>query len=159
MPNFALSVFLSEKTLKNNLSIIINNAIVKKIKPVKKSGCITRISGVKVKKEQNIDQMVSFWEKYVDEVSIKPATPRWDSYNNKPIKITKSCSQLWERMYVWYDGKINPCDFDYKSFLSVGNIKNNSLEEIWNSNEYNSLRKKHIEKKRSDCFPCDRCPL
>ena len=41
MPNFALSVFLSEKTLKNNLSIIINNAIVKKIKPVKKSGCIT----------------------------------------------------------------------------------------------------------------------
>ena len=125
----------------------------------KKSGCITRISGVKVKKEQNIDQMVSFWEKYVDEVSIKPATPRWDSYNNKPIKITKSCSQLWERMYVWYDGKINPCDFDYKSFLSVGNIKNNSLEEIWNSNEYNSLRKKHIEKKRSDCFPCDRCPL
>ena len=68
-------------------------------------------------------------------------------------------NQLWERMYVWYDGKINPCDFDYKSFLSVGNIKNNSLEEIWNSNEYNSLRKKHIEKKRSDCFPCDRCPL
>ena len=125
----------------------------------KKSACITRISGVKVKKEQNIDQMVSFWEKYVDEVSIKPATPRWDSYNNKPIKITKSCNQLWERMYVWYDGKINPCDFDYKSFLSVGNIKNNSLEEIWNSNEYNSLRKKHIEKKRSDCFPCDRCPL
>ena len=128
-------------------------------KHFKKSKCITRIAGVKVKKEQNIDQMVSFWKKYVDEVSIKPATPRWDSYNNEPINIKHSCSQLWERMYVWYDGKINPCDFDYKSFLSVGNIKNNSLEEIWNSKEYNSLRKKHLEKKRSDCFPCDRCPI
>ena len=38
-------------------------------------------------------------------------------------------------MYVWYDGKINLNDFDYKSFCPKGNIKNNSLEEIWNSKE------------------------
>ena len=31
------------------------------------------------------DVKLFLWEKYVDEVSIKPATPRWDSYNNKPI--------------------------------------------------------------------------
>ena len=125
----------------------------------KKSKCITRISGVKVKSDQDIDQMVSFWQKHVDEVSIKPATPRWDSYNNQPCNSTESCNQLWERTYVWYDGQVNPCDFDYKSFLSMGNIEKNSIEEVWNSNEYNELRNKHLKKERSSCFPCDRCPL
>ena len=103
--------------------------------------------------------MVNFWKKYVDEVSIKPATPRWDSYNNESFFTTESCMQLWERLYVWYDGEINPCDFDYKSYLSMGNIKNSTLKEIWRSTQYENLRRKHLEKKRSKCFPCDRCPL
>ena len=30
---------------------------------------------------------------------------------------------LWTRTYVWYDGEVNPCDFDYKSNLSVGMSK------------------------------------
>ena len=125
----------------------------------KQSKCITRISGVKVLEEQDIDQMTSFWKEHVDEVAIKPATPRWDSYNNEKYYKKEPCTQLWERIYVWYDGKLNPCDFDYKSFLSVGNIENSSIKEVWNSEAYNLLRKKHLDKKRDNCYPCDRCPL
>ena len=80
-------------------------------------------------------------------------------YNNESFFTTESCMQLWERLYVWYDGEINFCDFDYKSYLSMGNIKNNTLKEIWRSTQYENLRRKHLEKKRSKCFPCDRCPL
>ena len=36
-------------------------------------------------------------------------------------------------MFVWQDGKVNPCDYDYKSELSKWNVKNNSISEIWNS--------------------------
>ena len=125
----------------------------------KHSKCITRISGVKVLEEQDIDQMTSFWKEYVDEVAIKPATPRWDSYNNEKYYKKEPCTQLWERIYVWYDGKLNPCDFDYKSFLSVGNIENSSIKEVWNSKAYNLLRKNILKKKRDSCYPCDRCPL
>ena len=104
--------------------------------------------------------MTSFWNKYVDEVSIKPATPRWDSYYNELIGTNNPpCNQLWERIYIWYDGKINPCDFDYKSFLSVGNINDMSIKEAWNSDSYNQLRNNHTNKNRSSCYPCDRCPL
>ena len=98
---------------------------------------------MKVLEEQDIDQMTSFWKEHVDEVAIKPATPRWDSYNNEKYYKKEPCTQLWERIYVWYDGKLNPCDFDYKSFLSVGNIENSSIKEVWNSEAYNLLRKKH----------------
>ena len=124
-----------------------------------KAQTITRIAGVKVNDNQDIKQMTSFWEKLVDEVSIKEATPRWDSYNNKVNKITEPCMNLWTRTYVWYDGTVNPCDFDYKSNLSVGNIKEDSLKKIWNNKKYNTLRNNHLNKKRCLHNPCDRCPI
>ena len=120
---------------------------------------VTRIAGVKVNNRQDINQMTNFWEKLVDEVSIKEASPRWDSYNNKINKITEPCMNLWTRTYVWYDGEVNPCDFDYKSNLSVGNVKEDSLKEIWNNEKYNILRSNHLNKKRCLHNPCDRCPI
>lgn len=143
-----------EKVVDN---IIFFNDIRKNYFPKSKS--VTRISGVKVSDNQDIHQMTTFWKQYVDEVSIKPATPRWDSYFNEVNKIDKPCNQLWERIYIWYDGKINPCDFDYKSHLSVGDINSVSIKDAWNSEAYNMLRKKHMLRQRSSCFPCDRCPL
>jgi radical SAM protein with 4Fe4S-binding SPASM domain len=67
------------------------------------------------------------------------------------------CEFLWGEMYVWYDGKCNPCDVDYKSELEVGNINKNSIKEIWNGELYKNLRSSHLSGKRSECFPCDRC--
>lgn len=120
---------------------------------------ITRIAGVKVKKDQDINQMTNFWEKLVDEVSIKEASPRWDSYNNKKNKIIEPCMNLWTRTYVWYDGTVNPCDFDYKSNLAVGSLKKHDLKTIWHNDKYNQLRNDHLNKKRNCHNPCDRCPI
>ena len=44
--------------------------------------------------------------------------------------------------------KVNPCDYDYKSTLSVWNAKFQSITEIWNSDYYNELRYKHLSKLR-----------
>ena len=44
-----------------------------------------------------------------------------------------TCSDLWRRMFVWFDGKVNPCDYDYKSLLSNWNAHALSISEIWNS--------------------------
>ncbi len=123
------------------------------------SRTVTRISGVKVNDFQDIDQMTDFWSERVDEVTIKPATPRWDSYNNDLTYRSEPCELLWERLYVWYDGKINPCDFDYKSYLSVGNINEISIKEAWLGKGYGKLREAHSSAKRGKITPCDRCPM
>lgn len=119
----------------------------------------TRISGVKVRDDQDIEQMISFWSQHVDHVTIKPATPRWDTYFNEPNNALTPCKLVYERMYVWYDGTINPCDFDYKSKLAVGNLNDMTLKEAWNSENYKILRTKHDSGKRPEVFPCDRCTL
>jgi len=124
------------------------------------STCITRISGVKIMKEQDPIQFKKFWEQYVDHVVLVEMENRWDTYHNsKEIAGTNPCNYLWERLYVWYDGICNPCDIDYKSELSVGSVHKNSLGEIWNGSKFNEIREKHLNGNRHACYPCDRCPV
>lgn len=118
----------------------------------------TRISGVAVEGTQNPKEMEMFWSNYVDQVAIVQETPRWDSYNNPSYPSEEVCSVLYQRMYVWYDGTCNPCDFDYKSELAVGNAKETPLSDLWLGKRYQDLRKNHETKQRHCVIPCDRCP-
>ena len=83
-----------------------------------------------------------------------------NTYHN-PLEIgaESPCQYLWERMYVWFDGKCNPCDADYKSELELGNIQKSSLKQVWNSQKFSDIRNKHLKNQRSMCYPCDRCPI
>ncbi len=130
-----------------------------RLKKYRSSKTVTRISGVKVDDAQDVGQMMSFWYDRVDQVTIKEAIPRWDTYNNPQTLTNEPCSTLWDRMYVWQDGTVNPCDFDYKSNLKVGDANTTSLKDIWNGEAYQKLREDHLKKMRVKHMPCDRCPL
>lgn len=130
-----------------------------RLKNYSKSKIITRVSGVKVIKEQKLKDMENFWGDLVDQVAFVDYLPWENVYLSKYSKIKTPCSDLWRRMFVWYDGKVNPCDVDYKSKLSVGNIKDKNISELWKSNEYNKLRKQHELKLRNEASPCNRCVL
>ena len=130
-----------------------------KLKHYPKSKIITRVSGVKVNSEQNFDQMKSFWGELVDQVAFVDYNP-WENIYNSPVKnIKKPCSDLWRRMFVWWDGKVNPCDSDYKSFLSVGSFPKNSLQDLWKNKQYELIRNQHLSEKRTKVFPCKSCVL
>tara|TARA_Y100000816_G_scaffold122065_1_gene85777 strand:- start:13252 stop:14379 length:1128 start_codon:yes stop_codon:yes gene_type:complete len=118
---------------------------------------VTRASGVIISQQQDIKKLTEFWKNEVDEVSFEMAEQMADTYNNKPSEINHPCNFLWENMYIWFDGKCNPCDLDYKSKLEFGNVKNASIKNIWNGSRLDLLRKKHIEGNRNKIMPCDRC--
>ena len=71
--------------------------------------------------------------------------------------ITKPCSDLWRRMFIWWDGKVNPCDVDYLSTLSVGNIMDNDITKLWKGEFYSNYRNKHLSTMRTDMEPCNKC--
>ena len=117
-----------------------------------------RISGID--NERNLDRkkFKNFWIKRSDHVTASYPLERWDTYNNKPHdKITDACENLWDRMYVWFDGKTNPCDADYKSYLNYGDAKKNNLKKIWNDKIIEKTRRMHLAKERNKIVPCDRC--
>lgn len=118
---------------------------------------IVRISGVKINKKQNILEMKKQWGNIADIVAFTNYIPWESSYDNAINEIEDPCKELWLRMFIWYDGKVNPCDFDYKSKLAKYNIKNESVKNIWNSEYYNNLRHHHLNKLRKKIEPCARC--
>ena len=117
-----------------------------------------RISGVKFREDQDEQGFADFWQARVDNVAYVRMQDRWDTYANPPHPDhTSPCDFLWERLYVWYDGTCNPCDEDYKSRLSPGNLADRSIREIWHGEAMTRLREQHLNDARSKCFPCDRC--
>jgi radical SAM protein with 4Fe4S-binding SPASM domain len=117
-----------------------------------------RVSGIDFYKSTNKNIFRDFWIKISDEVTIGDALERWDTYNNKPHpEINDPCENLWDRMYIWFDGKVNPCDADYKSYLSYGNVNEFSIKKLWNSKIIKNIRNKHITNQRSEIDPCNKC--
>jgi MoaA/NifB/PqqE/SkfB family radical SAM enzyme len=120
---------------------------------------ITRVSGVKMSDDQEIDAMERTWGGLVDQVAFVQYNPWENVYNEAINDITAPCSDLWRRMFVWWDGKVNPCDVDYKSTLSVGTFPQRTLSELWGASGYASLRDSHLQTKRGNVSPCNRCTV
>jgi len=145
-----------DKVLAN---VIKFNEIKEKFYP--ESNLITKISGVYISDEmQSYEDLVSFWKNKADEVAFVHYLPWESSYSNKINNQTSPCSDLWRRMFIWHDGKVNPCDYDYKTLI-FGNqqptFPENSISDIWNSEQYNNLREQHILNLRGKVEPCKRC--
>ena len=141
-----------DKTIKN--LDLFNNI---RDKHYNRNDKIVRISGVKINKNQNISDMKKKWGNLADIIAFTNYTPWESSYENEINNITSACSELWTRMFIWWDGKVNPCDYDYKSYLSKWNLKEEKITDVWNSSEYNILRSKHLNSQRNKLEPCKRC--
>jgi radical SAM protein with 4Fe4S-binding SPASM domain len=123
------------------------------------SRIITRVSGVKVPGTPGLEDMQKVWGDLADQVAFVNFNP-WNNTYDRPVNdIVDPCSELWLRMFVWWDGTVNPCENDYRSTLTVGNAKEKGVSEIWKSDKYMGIREQHLKKSRSKCFPCDRCPV
>jgi radical SAM protein with 4Fe4S-binding SPASM domain len=141
-----------EKVIKN---IKLFNDIKKNDFP--NSALITRVSGVKFQEDQKIQDMNDFWGGLVDHVAFVNYIPWENVYDSKKTNIDEACTDLWRRMFIWWDGTVNPCDVDYKSLLNVGNIKNDTIKNIWNGEKYQKLRNDHLSYNRKNISPCFNC--
>ncbi|MDE2238119.1 MAG: SPASM domain-containing protein, partial [Elusimicrobia bacterium] len=124
-----------------------------------RSRAITRVSGVKVEGSGNLGQMERLWGDFVDQVAFVSYNPWENAYTAAPTGVEAPCSDLWRRLFVWWDGRVNPCDVDFKSTLSVGSFKSSEIPELWRSEAYERLRADHLEKKRSGLPLCSRCAV
>jgi len=121
------------------------------------SKLITRVSGVRFHGEQNIGEMEKFWNRYVDQVAFVDYNPWENVYDADKKGVDVPCSDLWRRLFIWWDGKVAPCDVDYLTTLSNESLKDSSISEIWNSQIYQQLRERHLAGDRQKLEPCSRC--
>lgn len=75
----------------------------------------------------------------IDEWLPEDETYSWYDYEYKTNKITgsmRSCSELWQRMTINWDGSVFPCCFVDKEEMSFGNANVETIEAIWNNKAY-----------------------
>ncbi|MBI4596973.1 MAG: radical SAM protein [Candidatus Omnitrophica bacterium] len=124
-----------------------------------KARTISRISGVRVDAASSMSEMEAFWGGVVDQVAFVTYNP-WENTYERPLnEVATPCSDLWRRMFVWWDGTVNPCDVDYRSTLAVGKVQEHRLSELWGGASYAALRTAHLQQARRGVAPCNRCTV
>lgn len=68
-----------------------------------------------------------------------------------------SCTFPWYALIVYWNGMVGPCPQDYFARMMVGDLKNQSILEIWNGPEMQKLREKIKEREYPLLDPCRQC--
>lgn len=102
--------------------------------------------------------------KHMIRFSGESTNPIIDAFSNKKgVNIKKRCAQGRTDMTVLPNGAVTYCGFivNTQEYLSYGNINDNSIMEIWNSNGLLKVlypsRDKYIGEKCYDCENFDSC--
>lgn len=64
---------------------------------------------------------------------------------NKGPDMETICSHPYKSLVVCWDGKCVPCCVDYDNNYIIGDANSASLEEIWNSDKMQQIRRKPME--------------
>ncbi|MDB9776691.1 radical SAM protein [Alphaproteobacteria bacterium] len=149
--------------LGSNFEEVVNNVdLLYNIREKFYSNSITEIRISGIDNDRNLDRKKfrDFWIYRSDHVTCGFPLERWNTYLNIPHpEINDHCHYLWDRMYIWFDGKVNPCDADYKSLLSYGDARETSIKKLWNNQFISKTRSDHACNKRNEINPCDRCGI
>jgi radical SAM protein with 4Fe4S-binding SPASM domain len=102
------------------------------------------------------------WPEFINFHIVNSLSPEseyfWDSFPfPNLIKNTVPCHLPFESIYFTYDGKVTLCCRDYDGDLIVGDIRNNSIPEIWNGKKSEAIRKQNINPELLEIDACKRC--
>ncbi|MBU0980230.1 MAG: radical SAM protein [Nanoarchaeota archaeon] len=99
----------------------------------------------------NQDQCKTFMKDWKDKkvfAYVKNCHNRWlfqdDAPENTAHYMRTYCEYPFLCVCLLQDGTVTPCPVDYDGHLAMGNINEQSLEEIWNSKKYKEFRKMHL---------------
>jgi radical SAM protein with 4Fe4S-binding SPASM domain len=67
---------------------------------------------------------------------------------------------LWESVVIAWDGRVVPCCYDFDASVTLGDLKKQSLREIWNGEAYVAMRTKELNgcNDKSLCRNCNQAP-
>jgi len=73
-------------------------------------------------------------------------------YKNKP-----PCPVLWVSLPIFVNGLVGLCGCNGTEDFIVGDLKKQSISEIWNSETFKRYRRYHLEGRQDELHLCDKC--
>lgn len=120
----------------------------------------------KLGEEMGVDQVVFKTAQMYDYENGNPLIPTIDKYSRYhrgtdgkyqiKNKMLNQCWRMWQGCVVTWDGLVVPCCFDKDATHRMGDLKRDSLSEVWNGPTYENFRRA-ILRSRSEIDICTNC--
>lgn len=105
----------------------------------------------------NLENYKNYWSAIADEVAYLDYKKMKEKKKN--IEFPWVCPQPWQRMAVFWDGTILPCNHDDDAKMTLGRVGDISIKQAWHSEKLNLLRQKHKDGLAHHIDACDGCYL
>jgi len=109
-------------------------------------------------RRDNSDEERAFiaeWSRLADKVHVNDLH-NWGGTLNTTSDITFPCYRLWLTFTVLWDGRVSMCCADFDGRHIFGDLRTESIAEVWNSPLYRAARRQHLESGGPGiCRTCD----
>jgi len=123
-----------------------------------------------VRQKQNAHEVEEWLRKWegsagIDRVKVKSFVT-WDGHSERinrlrleaePDTSAVVCDKPWSSVTILWDGRVVPCCFDYDAIQELGNVGEQSLEEIWRGERLRQLRSCHRDGNLENVALCAKC--
>ena len=125
--------------------------------------------------QEQIDAFVNYWGNIVDSIGIgKTNLSRLSAHQIKSFetiekleylkkqetikKYYRPCAEVYQKLSVDWDGKVSGCCGDFDNFLTVGDISQSTLLDIWNNSRELKIFRELLDKNLHRCLTlCSTC--
>lgn len=131
---------------------------------------LMKISDVGLGKHSEQDFFEMFGD-MCDEMAIEHITPVWPEFNleekidkdfeqgiyGNTIRDMKVCPHIFYSICVNSDMSVSACLMDWNHYNIIGNLKENTLKELWSGEKMNNMRILNLKGRRKELGICANC--
>lgn len=123
-----------------------------------------RVQMVRTKQNAHeVQEYIEYWQQLVDDVRISDVMDRGQgkdlSVGDQVVIGRRRCPQPFQRLTIGRDCRVSPCCADWDQEFILGDIRQNSLMELWQCDMINDLRKKLRNIQHHKIKICRSCPV
>lgn len=112
--------------------------------------------------ESQTGEFINKWRKKDVILEIRDKHNYGGNIRESRVKKNKKrypCYHLWLSPAIHWNGDVSVCCNDYERKLVLGNVKNQTIHQIWTGSKIRHYRKLHLQGKYDQMPICDRCDV
>ncbi len=121
-------------------------------------GVFTEVRCIRVpENEHELDEYKAFWQPKCSDVVITELYEWPWTGQKREDTVLKPCLKVLDELFVYANGNVTMCCWDVHERAVIGNVMDQTIEEIWTGHVVNNLRTLLDDGRRDLITLCSRC--
>ena len=108
--------------------------------------------------KNEIPIFINQWQGTADKVAVTAYSTRAGAFSgNEFTTKPRPCFRLWKQMVITSTGQVAACCTDWDCKMVIGDLRTQSLLEVWQGAAINELRRLHLDGRMAEIPLCSKC--